>query len=143
MRPALPIRVIHAVVTRVMKRNMKPLSAVPPSTWQAPGADDRERLESCLGRLYILDTEVSARELDLILEPVWQSANEILARLFGDRSLQFHMFRQPSYMSAVSHIVKDLPGIDEHTKYRHLISLFRDDLELALRRLDGPLERFA
>lgn len=111
--------------------------------WQAPGANDRERLEACLGRLYILDMDASIPELDAILDPVWQCANEILAALFGDRSLQFHMFRQPSYATAVSHIVKDLPGIDERTKYRHLISLFRDDLELALKRLDGPLERIA
>ena len=112
-------------------------------TWQAPAPDDRERLEGCLGRLYVLDPNASNRELDGILEPVWRRANAILAALFGDHSLKFHMFRQPSYNSAVSHIVSGLPGTDEKAKYKHLISLFREDLELALQRLDGPFERFA
>ncbi len=111
--------------------------------WQAPASDDRERLEGCLGRLYVLDPDAPIVELDRILEPVWQRANTILAALFGDRSLQFHMFRQPSYQGAVSHVVGGLPGSDQRTKYHHLISLFRDDLELALKRLDGPLERMA
>lgn len=111
--------------------------------WKGPAADDRDRLEGCLGRLYIIDPEADPHEMDGILEPVWQCANAVLAALFGERSLQFHMFRQPSYRGAVAHIVDDLPGTDRRTKYRHLISLFRDDLETALKRLDGPLPRHA
>ena len=102
-------------------------------------ASGRQSLELLLGRLYFVDTAVPVADLDRALDPLWQQANAILKRLFGDQTLQFHMFRQPSYLGAVSNAVTGLPGVDERDKYKHLIALFREDLDLALKRLDGPL----
>ena len=58
---------------------------------------------------------------------------------FGTQTLRFHMFRQPSYMGAVRHIVGTLAGDDERTRYTYMISLFREDMDLALKRIDGRI----
>ena len=100
---------------------------------------NRQELELLMGRLYFVDTAASAVELNRALDPLWLKANSILKALFGGQTLQFHMFRQPSYMAAVRHAVAGMPGIDERTKYQNLISLFLDDLDLAMKRLEGPL----
>ena len=100
---------------------------------------NRQELELLMGRLYFVDTAASAVELNRALDPLWLKANSILKALFGDQTLQFHMFRQPSYMAAVRHAVAGMPGIDERTKYQNLISLFLDDRDLAIKRLEGPL----
>jgi hypothetical protein len=99
----------------------------------------RQRLEELLGRLYLIDPSVPIKELDAMLNPLWVQANKVLAAVFGNQTLRFHMFRQPSYMGAVRHIVGTLAGDDERTRYTYLISLFREDIDLALERLEGRL----
>ena len=102
-------------------------------------AAGRQCLEELLGRLFLIDPALPIRELDAILNPLWVQANKVLAAVFGKQTLRFHMFRQPSYLGAVHHIVGTLPGDDERTRYTYLISLFREDIDLALERIDGRI----
>jgi len=102
-------------------------------------SESRRRLEELLGRLYLIDPAASIRELDAVLDPLWAQANKVLAAVFGNQTLRFHMFRQPSYMSAVKHIVGTLAGDDERSRYTYMISLFREDIDLAIERLEGRI----
>jgi hypothetical protein len=99
----------------------------------------RSLLEELLGRLYLIDITAPISELDAVLNPLWLQANKVLSAVFGTQTLRFHMFRQPSYMGAVRHIVGTLAGDDERTRYTYMISLFREDMDLALKRIDGRI----
>lgn len=102
-------------------------------------SDGRRLLEEVLGRLYLVDAGAPIRELDAALGPLWLQANKVLATVFGSQTLRFHMFRQPSYMGAVRFFVGTLAGDDERARYKNMISLFREDIDLAIERLEGRI----
>jgi hypothetical protein len=115
------------------------MNALPMTIRQQAVSESRQLLEELLGRLYLVDPAAPIRELDAVLNPLWAQANKALAAVFGGQTLRFHMFRQPSYMSAVKHIVGTLSGDDERTRYTYMISLFREDIDLAIERLEGHI----
>lgn len=90
-------------------------------------------LRVCLGELRAIDPNRLDAGLEQKLERLWQDINVRLAEIFGRDGLRFHMFRQPSFASALSHIVGERRTPDALVvAYRHLIGQLIGDVESAI-----------
>lgn len=102
-------------------------------------------LRACLGELRRIDPQRLDAGLELNLERLWTDINVRLESIFGRDGLRFHMFRQPSFASALKHVVGDKRTPDALTAaYRHLIGQLTGDVESAiqvLERGDVPARR--
>lgn len=94
-------------------------------------------LRVCLGELRAIDPNRFDSGLEQRLERLWQDINVRLADIFGRDGLRFHMFRQPSFASALAHIVGERRTPETLiVAYRHLVGQLIGDVEAALTVLE-------
>lgn len=90
-------------------------------------------LRVLLGELRAIDPNRLDSGLEKKLERLWQDINGRLSDIFGHDGLRFHMFRQPSFASALGHIVGEKRTPDALlVAYRHLIGQLIGDVESAI-----------
>jgi hypothetical protein len=105
-----------------------------PQTSSGPHSKDAiPLLRLLLGELRAIDPNRLDAGLEKKLERLWQDINSRLGDIFGHDGLRFHMFRQPSFASALSHIVGEKRTPDALlVAYRHLIGQLIGDVESAI-----------
>ncbi len=90
-------------------------------------------LRVLLGELRAINPNRLDSGIEKKLERLWQDINARLGDIFGRDGLRFHMFRQPSFASALDHIVGEKRAPDAlMVAYRHLIGQLIGDLESAI-----------
>ncbi len=90
-------------------------------------------LRVVLGELRAIDPNRLDSGIEKKLERLWQDINGRLGEIFGRDGLRFHMFRQPSFASALGHIVGEKRTPDALlVAYRHLIGQLIGDVESAI-----------
>lgn len=94
-------------------------------------------LRVLLGELRAIDPNRLDAGLEKKLARLWQDINGRLGDIFGQDGLRFHMFRQPSFASALAHIVGEKRTPDALlVAYRHLIGQLIGDVESAIAVLE-------
>ena len=86
-----------------------------------------------LGELRAINPNRLDPGIEKKLERLWLDINGRLGEIFGRDGLRFHMFRQPSFASALDYIVGEKRTPDALlVAYRHLIGQLIGDVESAI-----------